>query len=250
MNKIKLLLVNIFSLLLCLSITLVFLITGAQLAIYGDMNYYRLEYHKYDVTNDMNMEMDDVVYVSDEMMKYLIDKRENLDIYTLVDGNYREFFSNDEKIHMKDVKNIFMSALMLRNISLLYIIFYTLLVIIFRIKNGTKVYVNILKKLIKSFKIFWGIFLAVSLLIVAYACIDFDNAFTLFHQIMFTNDLWLMDPNVSLLINMLPIEFFMDMAFRILCFTMIPYFVLDVIILLIANKFIIKSKNVQFVYKK
>ena len=44
---------------------------------------------------------------------------------------------------------------------------------------------------------------------------DFNKYFTLFHEIFFTNDLWLLDPRTDLLIRMLPEGFFFDMVVRI-----------------------------------
>jgi uncharacterized membrane protein len=35
------------------------------------------------------------------------------------------------------------------------------------------------------------------------------------HEVLFNNDNWLLDPNVSRLINMLPEGFFVDMGIRI-----------------------------------
>lgn len=48
--------------------------------------------------------------------------------------------------------------------------------------------------------------------LVLLACIDFDSLFILFHQVAFTNDLWLLDPQTDLLIRLMPIEFFVSYA--------------------------------------
>ncbi|MDR0897458.1 MAG: DUF1461 domain-containing protein [Oscillospiraceae bacterium] len=53
-----------------------------------------------------------------------------------------------------------------------------------------------------------GGFMGFVLLIGLWALFDFDGWFTAMHQIVFTNDLWLLDPADSMLIQMLPIEFF------------------------------------------
>lgn len=49
----------------------------------------------------------------------------------------------------------------------------------------------------------------------AWAAIDFDGAFTLFHRLLFTNDLWLLDPATDLLIRICPQSMFMGMGLRI-----------------------------------
>ena len=45
-------------------------------------------------------------------------------------------------------------------------------------------------------------------------CFSFAS-FTLFHEIFFTNDLWLFDPATDYMIRMLPEGFFYDMVMRI-----------------------------------
>jgi integral membrane protein (TIGR01906 family) len=42
--------------------------------------------------------------------------------------------------------------------------------------------------------------------------LDFDRAFTVFHMLFFPNDLWILDPSVDLLINMVPLGFFIDIS--------------------------------------
>lgn len=41
---------------------------------------------------------------------------------------------------------------------------------------------------------------------------DFGHAFSVFHHILFRNDLWLLDPETDLMIRMLPEEFFQALA--------------------------------------
>ena len=48
-----------------------------------------------------------------------------------------------------------------------------------------------------------------------WAVIDFDAAFTFFHRVLFTNDLWLLDPRTDLLIRICPASMFMSMGLRI-----------------------------------
>ena len=49
-------------------------------AVYGDSHYgfYKKEYQKYEVTEDLDMNIDHVMYVTEHMMNYLIGKEEKL----------------------------------------------------------------------------------------------------------------------------------------------------------------------------
>ena len=45
-----------------------------------------------------------------------------------------------------------------------------------------------------------------------WAAADFSGAFTFFHETLFTNDLWLLNPETDLLLRLLPEQFFADFA--------------------------------------
>ena len=45
-----------------------------------------------------------------------------------------------------------------------------------------------------------------------WAAVDFDRAFVFFHRVLFTNNLWLLDPRTDLLIRVCPQSMFMEMG--------------------------------------
>lgn len=45
--------------------------------------------------------------VTDHMMAYLIGEEEELSIVTRVDGQGQDFFNEQDRLHMADVKNLF-----------------------------------------------------------------------------------------------------------------------------------------------
>ena len=96
------------------------LLTSFQVAIYGDSEYrfYEREYEKYGVTEALGMEMSDVMDVTDKMMAYLIGQREELSVITTVEGKEQDFFNEQDRLHMADVKNLFLGGLKLRWILL------------------------------------------------------------------------------------------------------------------------------------
>ncbi len=51
--------------------------------------------------------------------------------------------------------------------------------------------------------------------LAVWGCIDFASLFTCFHKLLFTNDLWLLDPATDLLIHICPEGMFASMAVRI-----------------------------------
>lgn len=60
--------------------------------------------------------------------------------------------------------------------------------------------------------------LAVPLALLGFIAVDFDRMFTLFHEIFFSNDLWIFDPRYDEIITILPSAFFMHCAIVIAAF--------------------------------
>lgn len=184
------------------SFIIVLLVTSFQLVLYADLSFYEKEYAKYNVLEAVNMEMKDVLYVTDEMMDYLIDKREDLVVVTTVGGEEREFFNDREKAHMADVKNLFMGGLMIRRIAL------ALTVISIAISVITKQKVKLI--IPRAFEIGTAIFGVLVLIFGILAYNNFSELFVQFHLLFFDNDLWILNPATDLMINILPEGFFFD----------------------------------------
>lgn len=63
------------------------LITSVEVVTYWTPGYYENEYEKYDVLDDVHMEMDDLLDVTHEMMAYLRGNRADLHVPTIVNGH-------------------------------------------------------------------------------------------------------------------------------------------------------------------
>lgn len=185
------------------------LITSFQIAIYGDPDYkfYRYEYVKHEVAKDLQMEMTDIMDVTEKMMAYLIGDREELSVTTMVNGEERDFFNEQDRLHMADVKDLFLGGLKLRWIFLTGAVLLLALLVI--LKGDWKHVIP------KSYFISLGIFGGLAVILGVLFASDFTKYFTIFHEIFFTNDLWLFDPETDLMIRMLPEGFFYDMVIRI-----------------------------------
>lgn len=69
-----------------------------------------------------------------------------------------------------------------------------------------------------SLRVYWITVAAVAAVaagIALWAAVDFDSLFIAFHHLLFTNDLWLLDPRTDLMIRLMPTGFFVDYAVRI-----------------------------------
>ena len=200
MNKIY----NLMSFITAAALIVVMLITSLDLIAYYYPGFYEQEYRKYNVQDAVKMEMNDILYVTDEMMDYLKGYREDLVVETIVDGEEREFFNEREKSHMYDVQVLFLGGIKLRRWLLLLAVFCVGTIVCMEEKPG--------RRLAKAYLAAAGLFLAAAGTLAYYFTKDFYSSFVKFHHVFFTNDLWLLDPKTDLLINILPQGFFMDFA--------------------------------------
>lgn len=198
---------KIFGIIASLAVIVILFISAFEIGAYSDFGWYEKEYTKYEVLEELEMEMEDVMHVTEEMMMYLRGNREDLVVQTVVDGDEREFFNDREKAHMVDVKNLFVGGLWIRRIVLL--IFVLTVAVMIKTKANWKILLP------KSFLIGLGVFIGITAGAGLIFMSDFNKYFTLFHEIFFNNDLWLLNPDTDLLIRMLPEGFFLDMVVRI-----------------------------------
>lgn len=218
----------------------VVLISACEFAIYSDMDIYQEEYEKYGVLENLDMEMDDVMYVTEEMMLFLYSKRADLVIDTVVGGEPREFFNESEISHMEDVRVLFAQGVFTRTVCIIMII----VLLLFIMKCNKRRWKEILSKAYIRTSIMLAVVVGI---IGALFVIDFNKYFTIFHHIFFVGDTWIFDPRESLMINMLPEGLFYDMALRIV----VVFFVFMFITLLVAcvARILEKKKKINTTYK-
>ena len=161
----------------------------------SSMDYFREEYAKYDVLERVDM----------EMMAYLYDKREELQVTVPIGGEELPFFSEKEIRHMVDVKNLFSAGLDIRNGCVVFTL--AAAIVMFAKKKG--------RTFLRTLQAGIGVFFGACGLLVALMLTNFNKYFIQFHLIFFDNDDWILDERVDRLINIVPEGFFSDTAFWI-----------------------------------
>ena len=185
------------------------LITSFEIAMYADFDVYRQEYEKYDVLSDLNMSMDDAMDVTRQMMAYLRGEGDTLSVITTVDGREQDFFNEQDRFHMGEVRDLFIGGLNIRTGALVIAVLCILLLILTKAD---------LKKTVPAGYQAALAVTADALLFLGIACaVDFNAVFVKFHHIFFDNDLWIFDPAEDYMIRMLPEGLFFDMVVRIGC---------------------------------
>lgn len=207
---------------LSFSIIAILLITSFEIAMYSDFSVYEKEYEKYDVLSDLDMTMEDVMHVTREMMAYLRGDRDTLSVVTTVEGTEQDFFNEQDRFHMGEVRDLFIGGLNIRTGAAAV----ALICLVFLVVSKAR----LRKILARSYLIALGITGAAVLFIGIAAVVDFNAVFVQFHHIFFDNDLWLFDPAEDYMIRMLPEGLFADMVLRIGIL-----FVAGLVVLLIAS---------------
>ncbi len=185
------------------------LITSFEIAMYADFDVYRQEYEKYDVLSDLDMSMDDAMDVTRQMMAYLRAEGDTLSVITTVDGREQDFFNEQDRFHMGEVRDLFIGGLNIRTGALVIAVLCILLLILTKAD---------LKKTVPAGYQAALAVTAAALLFLGIACaVDFNAVFVKFHHIFFDNDLWIFDPAEDYMIRMLPEGLFFDMVVRIGC---------------------------------
>lgn len=129
-----------------------------------------------------------------------------LDVNAEVFGENRPAFNEKERIHMEDCRQLFI--LLRRVLAVAAVLGVSALIAGVRLLRD--------RRRIRLAAWIAPLVLALPLGVFAIsAAFDFNSAFNFFHEMLFTNDLWLLDPRTDLLIHICPSSMFMKMGARI-----------------------------------
>ncbi len=173
-----------------------FLLLAIFFSLFFAKPFYKYEYnaHKMEIFFSGLSERQYVNY-SMQIANYLFSSDDILEIHRGNGSVIKNYFTEREIVHMKDVKGLIRASFFLMILCLLLFV-----VCFLRIKNK----INIIR--ISAF-----ISIVVMLLLITASFINFNEVFIIFHKIAFRNDFWLLPENTKL-IEMFPEAFFYDFA--------------------------------------
>lgn len=182
----------------------VFLLVTSVQRIAFDLDYFSDQFEKNGTVERTGIAKEDLMILAGGLVSYLADDTDHLDFVLPVHGESREIFGWREKEHMVDVKAIFVGLDRLKFAALLLLVLGGA----WHIIKKQPLYPVLIGQMLVT--LVFGALLGLAM------AVDFSRTFVLFHEVFFSNDLWLLDPNTEILIQMLPESFFMGMAVRIL----------------------------------
>ena len=184
-----------------------------------DLNFYKNFYQKENLASSIGTSSDNLINNTQNLLNYL-NKKEQLNT---------DWFSEKDILHMVDVQNLYTFS---HNIMIYcFITFILSTIIIILILRG--------KSLLYITKIFNKVLLLFIVLIGGLSTIiayNFNSFWIKFHTTLFSNDLWLLSPNESNLIKMVPEEFFISLITKIIIYILILF------ILLFTSNIVIRKK--------
>lgn len=164
-----------------------------------NLDFYKKFYQKENLAPKIGTTYDELINNTINLLDYLNHKTVlNLDWY-----------SDKDILHMYDVRALYNVSF---NIMVIFAIIFTAstLALVILCKKNTIYYISrIFNKVLLSFFIIIGTLSC----IIAY---NFNAFWIKFHQILFSNDLWLLSPEESNLIQMVPEEFFISLITTII----------------------------------
>lgn len=214
---------KIYKLIIIILLPVVLLLSTLELVSFNT-DYFVKKYEEYNISKRTGIEQDDLESITDKLLGYLKDDTDNLEIEKEVNGTTRQIFNKKEILHMVDVKDLFLKGRKIKNISIILIIASMFLIKRNKKDLGHAFIISFILSLVSITTLFLLMYL------------DFNKYFTYFHEIFFKNDLWLLNPDTDILIQMLPLEFFYSIATKISALFIVELLIVGLIGLFLYKK--------------
>lgn len=184
---------------ICGILLAILIITSSIFFVAYDKKFYNSEFLKYNVKENTNLSEDELNYTISWVISYLSDKDYNTNF---------GLFNEQEKLHMQDVKSIFIA------LNFISIFIFIILLSYFLFMVLKKDYSN----LGKCFVI--ASFAVVSILLFVFLSfsISFDSSFLIFHKLFFKGN-YAFSAEENLIVNIFPEKLFYDALIKIVMYT-------------------------------
>lgn len=211
-------------------VTLATLLTSIDAAAFNK-GFYRHQYQKLNTAQSIGVSEEDLMRATDVLLDYCAGKRDDLSLVVEKNGLRTQMFTDQTEVaHMVDVQALFLLMLAVRNG--LAVAAVLLMVAAFWLKVPVT---DAMKALMGGL----AIGLLVPIVCGLIASIDFTWFWTQFHHVFFSNELWLLNPATSVLIQMVPEAFFSAIVVHILVWfavAMAVWFALSALALRVSRR--------------
>lgn len=174
-----------------------------------DLNFYSAEYEKLKRPEAIGISRQELMEITQVLLDYIRGKRPDLKVKAVIEGQERYVFNEREIAHMVDVRELFMRGYKLRRILIVGLIFLLAILYIWTKRD-------IIEWMLRAHLVLLALLAVTGGALFWLINQDFTPYWNYFHYIFFDNDLWLLDPKVDILIQIVPEQFFYDIVVRIL----------------------------------
>ena len=200
-------------------------VIGSVFAVVTDRGFYTRAYARNDAMAATGVSAAELDRITARLLDYLSGKEQTLEMQTEKHGSVAEVFDTREKTHMVDVKALYVGA---RNTGFALAAFAAAAWIFLALQGGSK---GRFELIARGYTTALCAAAAIFGVLGAMFYFNFDWFWTNFHHVFFNNDLWLLDPATSTMIQMFPLPFFLSMCTKILLcfggFTVVTFIVLQ-----------------------
>lgn len=166
-----------------------------------DKAYFMAEYQRLDRAEATGLTQEGLDAATQALFDYIRGDRGNIDVQAAINGVRGEVFNATEKAHMQDVQRLYLLGSSVRYaLWVLGGVCLLMLLFIARRESGRMLSRAYLITLIAV-----GTAAALAAVMIT---MDFARFWTGFHRVLFTNDLWLLNPATDVMIRMFPSAFF------------------------------------------
>lgn len=185
---------------------MVFCILFSVFTVANTNSFYTEQYAKVNAEKNTGMSMEDLDKTTAMLLDYLNGRRDDLSLEVTKYGIEEQVFDEREISHMVDVKNLYATAAKVMYISLALAVI--IMAYLFKKDGKARFFISA----VRGYKVAVTIAIILIVIFAADFTVGFSSFWTLFHEIVFTNDLWLLDPRTSTMINMYPLPFWLAMC--------------------------------------
>ena len=186
----------------------IFLITSNVRILASNADYYQHGFRKYQATQATGIPLADLDRAAGQIIDYFEDDSTSLRIIVSEDGQETSLFNARETEHMKDVKTLMRFVYRLNEVSLAIVLTYVGAVFLWSREKS-------LRTLAAQAIAGVGVGFAAIAAVGVFALTGFDQTWTRFHELVFSNDLWKLNPATDHLIQMFPEKFWQEATYLV-----------------------------------
>jgi len=174
----------------------------------GEVRFYERGFREFNAGEATGLPLEELDRAAREIINYFENDTGTLRILVAHEGQEESLFNSRETQHMKDVKQVMRIVYRINEITLAYVLAYIVGVYIWAGERP-------LRSLARLSLL--GVALGVVVIgaIGAFVVAGFDQAWTTFHELLFRNDLWQLNPDTDRLIQMFPEPFWEETTYII-----------------------------------